>query len=162
MRTARFLVIIAVALAVGLAVAVSPFASSSPDGLNKVAEDKGFSDAGRLHQVQESSPIEGYAFPGIENDRVAKGVAGLAGTLGVFAGGYGVAALLRRRDTPSARSAAADLGLVPGSPADPASCVRRLDPRAKVVGILASHAGRGCRSCSRPACRCSTRSTGRS
>ncbi|MDP9134220.1 MAG: PDGLE domain-containing protein [Actinomycetota bacterium] len=102
--TTKLFVALAVAVAVGLATAVSPFASSSPDGLNKVAEDKGFIDAGKLHKVQESSPIEGYAFPGIDNERVAKGVAGLVGTLGVLAVGYGVAALLRRRDTPSARS----------------------------------------------------------
>ena len=100
----KLFVIVAVAVAVGLAMAVSPFASSSPDGLNKVAEDKGFIDRGELHKVQESSPIEGYAFPGIDNERVAKGVAGLVGTLGVFAAGYGVACLLRRRETPSARS----------------------------------------------------------
>ena len=101
----KLFVIVAVAVAVGLAMAVSPFASTSPDGLNKVAEDKGFIDKGELHQVQESAPIEGYAFPGIDDERVAKGVAGLVGTLGVFVAGFGVAAVLRRRETPSARSA---------------------------------------------------------
>lgn len=101
----RLFVIVAVSVAVGLAMAVSPFASSSPDGLNKVAEDKGFIDAGKLHSLQQDSPIPGYAFPGIENERVAKGVAGLVGTLGVFAVAYGAAYLLRRRGAPSARSA---------------------------------------------------------
>jgi hypothetical protein len=97
----RVLVVLALAVAVGLAGAVSPFASTSPDGLTKVSEDKGFDDTGKLHSVQEDSPIPGYAFPGIDNDKVAKGVAGFVGTLGVFAIGFGVAYVLRRRDGPA-------------------------------------------------------------
>lgn len=94
---ARSFAALAVALAVGLATAVSPFADASPDGLEKVAEDKGFVDAGRLHAIQEDSPVPDYAFPGIDDERVATGVAGFAGTLGVFAFGYGLAWALRRR-----------------------------------------------------------------
>ena len=84
------------ALAVGLATAVSPFASASPDGLQRVASEHGFSDRGTTHRVQESSPIAGYAFPGIADARLARGVAGFAGTLGVFLIGAGVAWGLRR------------------------------------------------------------------
>lgn len=102
---AQLFVIVAVAVAVGLATAVAPFASSSPDGLEKVATDKAFIDKGELHSLQEDSPIPDYAFPGIENERVATGVAGSVGTLGVFAVGFGVGYLLRRRGAPSARSA---------------------------------------------------------
>jgi hypothetical protein len=94
----RLLVIVGLALAIGLATAVSPYASSSPDGLEKVAEQKGFFGDGKLHAVQEDSPIPDYAFPGIDNPRVATGVAGFVGTLGVFAIGYGLAAVVRRRD----------------------------------------------------------------
>jgi hypothetical protein len=95
----RLFVVIDLALSVGLASAISPFASSAPDGLNRVAEDHAFADRGKLHAVQEDSPIPGYAFPGIHDARLAKGVAGFAGTLGVFAIGFGVAAVLRRRST---------------------------------------------------------------
>jgi hypothetical protein len=98
MRTsARLFVIFALALSVGLATAVSPFASGSPDGLERVAGDQAFLDQGRLHAVQEDAPIPDYAFPGIADERLATGVAGFAGTLVVFAIGLGVAALLRRR-----------------------------------------------------------------
>ncbi len=38
-----------------------------------------------------------YAFPGVENERFATGLAGFVGVLGVFAIGYGVAAVARRR-----------------------------------------------------------------
>ena len=93
----RALVVVALALAVGLAVAVSPYASSSPDGLNRVAGDKGFDTAQNDTAIQESSPIPGYAFPGIENEKVAKGVAGFVGTIFVFGAGYGIAYALRRR-----------------------------------------------------------------
>lgn len=96
----RVFIALALAVAVGLAVAVSPFASSSPDGLEKVAEDKAFLDDGKLHSIQDDAPIPDYAFPGVDNERVATGLAGFVGTLGVFAIGYGLAFLLRRR-TPS-------------------------------------------------------------
>lgn len=89
--------VLALAVAVGMAVAISPFASGSPDGLEKVAEKKGFLDQGKLHPVQDESPLPDYAFPGIDNARVATGMAGFVGTLGVFAVSYGLAALLGRR-----------------------------------------------------------------
>ena len=94
----RILVILALALAVGLATAVSPFASSNPDGLEHVAEKKGFLDAGKLAGIQQDSPIPDYAFPGIHNERVATGLAGFVGTIAVFALGYGLAFALRRRE----------------------------------------------------------------
>ncbi len=107
MRT-RIFVAIALALAVGLATAVSPFASPNPDGLEKVAEEKAFLEQGKLHSLQEDSPIPDYAFPGIDNERVATGVAGFVGTLGVFALGLGIAWLVRRRpDTAGPRGAPA-------------------------------------------------------
>ena len=93
----RIMVILGLALAVGLATGVSPFASASPDGLEKVAEEKQFLDRGKLAGIQEDSPIPDYAFPGVENERVATGLAGFVGTLAVFAIGYGLAYLLRRR-----------------------------------------------------------------
>ena len=97
----RFFVVIALAVAIGLATAASPFASSSPDGLEKVAADQAFVDRGRLHSVQERSPAPDYAFPGVENERVATGLAGFVGTLAVFGAGYGIAALARRRAVPA-------------------------------------------------------------
>jgi PDGLE domain len=90
-------VALALAVAVGLATAISPFASPNPDGLEKVAEEKAFLDQGKLAGIQEDSPIPDYAFPGVENERVATGLAGFVGTLAVFAMGWGLAWLLRRR-----------------------------------------------------------------
>jgi PDGLE domain len=101
----RLFTVLAVAVAVGLATGVSPYASSSPDGLERVAEDKAFLDQGTLHAVQDDSPVPDYAFPGVGDERVATGLAGFAGTLGVFALGYGVAGLARVRRTRGAAAA---------------------------------------------------------
>jgi PDGLE domain len=97
----RLFTILALALAMGLASAASPFASSHPDGLERVAEDKAFLDTGRLAPIQEDAPVPDYAFPGVENERLATGLAGFIGTLGVFAIGFGVAAVARRRPLPA-------------------------------------------------------------
>ena len=81
-----------VALLICLAVAIfSPLASSSPDGLERVAEDKGFIDlaGGVSFQV-----IADYVFPGIENEAVATIIAGVIGTLFLFGLVYGVAWLI--------------------------------------------------------------------
>ncbi len=102
MRRIPLLVFIALALAVavGLGTAVSPWASPNPDGLEKVAEEKGFLEEATSNSIQDDSPIPDYAFPGIENERVATGVAGFVGTLGIFVVGFGIAWLLRRATRP--------------------------------------------------------------
>jgi hypothetical protein len=92
----RLFIALALSVAIGLAFFLSPYASSSPDGLNRVAGDKGFDSRARLHSVQDDSPIPGYAFPGIADEKLAKGVAGFVGTLGVFTIGYGAALTIRR------------------------------------------------------------------
>jgi PDGLE domain len=89
----RMFLVLALALAVGLATAASPYASSSPDGLERVAAEKRFLDRGESHDA----PLSDYAFPGVDDPRVATGLAGFAGTLGVFAAGYGLALIIRRR-----------------------------------------------------------------
>jgi hypothetical protein len=93
----RWFTVLALAVAVALGAAFAPFASSSPDGLEKVAEQKGFLGEGRLAEVQERAPVPDYAFPGIRDARLATAAAGFVGTLGVFVLGAGVVALVRRR-----------------------------------------------------------------
>jgi hypothetical protein len=93
----RIFLIIGLAVAVGLAVFVSPYASSSPDGLEKVAETQSFLEDGRLHALQESSPVPDYAFPGVDDPRLATALAGFVGTLMVALVGVAIMALVRRR-----------------------------------------------------------------
>lgn len=82
------------AAAVFLAVLISPFASSHPDGLEKVAQKKGFLEKGEVKPVLVS-PLPDYAWPGIKNEKVATSIAGVAGTLLVFGLGYSAALLLK-------------------------------------------------------------------
>ena len=70
---------------------ISPLASSSPDGLERVAENKGFIDLGQEAPFQV---IADYVFPGIQNEALATILAGLIGTLILFGVVYGVAWLL--------------------------------------------------------------------
>jgi hypothetical protein len=82
-----------IALVICLAVAfLSPLASSSPDGLERVGEDHGF-----IEQAQEApfQLIADYLFPGIENEALATILAGIIGTLVIFGAVYGLARLLR-------------------------------------------------------------------
>ena len=74
---------------------ISPFASSSPDGLEKVAGDKGFLEKGEAGEVIVS-PVPGYAWPGIENERIATGLAGAFGTLTVFGLAYAIGKAIKR------------------------------------------------------------------
>jgi hypothetical protein len=70
-------------LALGLAFFVSPFASSSPDGLNKVAIEKGFDDSATDHALADS-PLAGYAVSGVKDTNVSKGIAGIIGVVITF------------------------------------------------------------------------------
>ncbi len=87
-----------IALFISLAAAtLSPLASSSPDGLERVAEEKGFLGLAGEAPFQI---IADYAFPGVNNEAAATIIAGVIGTLLLFCLAYGVAWLLvatRRR-----------------------------------------------------------------
>jgi hypothetical protein len=95
-------IFVAAALVVALALAffVSPQASNQPDGLNKVAIDKGFADNETAHALTDG-PTAGYAVKGVDNDRLATGLAGLIGVTVTFAIAGGLFLVLRqtRRST---------------------------------------------------------------
>jgi hypothetical protein len=71
-----------------LAGVVSYYASSSPDGLEKAAEDVGFLDEATDSAVADS-PLADYAVSGVDNERVSVAVAGVLGVIvmAVVAGG---------------------------------------------------------------------------
>lgn len=87
--------IVGLAIAIVLAV-LSPLASTHPDGLEWVAEQQGFIEAAREAPYEL---IPDYVFPGISNEAVATIVAGIVGSLIVFAITYLVAAGRRRRES---------------------------------------------------------------
>lgn len=83
--------VIAIAL-----VMLAPFASGSPDGLERVAKDSGFMSAAL------SAPyaiISDYQLPGVQNEAVATALAGVVGVTVVYLLVAGCAYLLHRRRT---------------------------------------------------------------
>ena len=64
-----------------LAGVVSFYASSSPDGLEKVAEDIGFIETAKDHSNVDGA-LADYGVKGIENERTSVGVAGIIGVIG--------------------------------------------------------------------------------
>jgi hypothetical protein len=83
-------------LAVLLAAVVSFYASSQPDGLNKVAIDHGIA-ANEQESVTAGSPLAGYSVTGVGDDRLATAMAGLAGLAVTAAAGFGVFYVLKGR-----------------------------------------------------------------
>lgn len=65
-------------ISIFLAGGISFYASSSPDGLEKVAGDIGFLDSAKAHSNADG-PLAGYSVKGVENTRLAGGLAGLIG-----------------------------------------------------------------------------------
>ena len=103
-------------LLVGLGIALvitllSPLASSSPDGLERVAEDKAFVDKGKDAPYEV---IADYAFPWVGNEDAATILGGVVGVVIVAALvltlGVGLRALSRR---------AAVAGTKPAGPTPP-------------------------------------------
>ena len=64
-----------------LAGVVSFYASSHPDGLEKVAQDVGFIDAAKDH-TNADGRLADYGVKGIDNERASVGVAGVIGVIG--------------------------------------------------------------------------------
>ncbi len=73
---------------------LSPLASSSPDGLERVAEDKGFIGAAREFWYEL---IPDYTMPGIGNEALATIISGVFGTAILFGIGYGIAKALKAK-----------------------------------------------------------------
>lgn len=85
---------LSVALLIG--VFLSPFASKSPDGLDRVSEDLKFTDkeaeAKPAQQLPFYAVFDEYALRGVP-EAIATPLAGLAGTLGTFGLAWGIGKL---------------------------------------------------------------------
>ena len=98
----RALLVTGLLVALLLAGGVSYFASSDPDGLNKVAADEGFDKGAKNHDLDDS-PFAGYETSGVDDGRVSGGLAGVAGVGVTFLIAGGVAYAVRRRGSTAAR-----------------------------------------------------------
>ncbi len=95
-KRTRVFVLAGLVLALILAGVVSYYASSSPDGLNRVAANHKIDRTQQEHQLSEA-PLAGYSTKGVDNDRLSGGLAGVAGVALTFLLGGGIALAVRRR-----------------------------------------------------------------
>jgi cobalt/nickel transport protein len=79
-----------------LAGVVSFYASSNPDGLEKVAEDIGFIETAEDHTYAEGA-LADYGVKGVENPRLSTGLAGVIGVVATGVVSTGIFMLVRRK-----------------------------------------------------------------
>lgn len=89
----RTFVFTGLGIALLIAVFLSPFASSDPDGLDRVAQDLKFDDKAAEDTPAQKLPFYGmfdeYALRGVP-EQVATPLAGLVGTLATFGLAWGI------------------------------------------------------------------------
>ncbi|WKX72221.1 energy-coupling factor ABC transporter permease [Streptomyces sp. XD-27] len=104
---------------------ISYYASADPDGLEKVAQDKGI-DAKAEEHAAKDSPLADYGVKDVSDARLSGGLAGVIGVGATLLVGSGLFVLVRRRESGTGsgpadthahadrdpRSGAADSGLV--------------------------------------------------
>lgn len=90
-------VLVGLGTALAIAVFLSPFASSDPDGLDRVSQDHGFDKQAQADTPAKKLPFyaifQEYALRGVPQ-AVATPLAGLIGTLTVFGLAWGAGKLL--------------------------------------------------------------------
>ena len=79
-----------------LAGVVSFYASSHPDGLEKVAEDIGFIETAK-ENTNSDGVLADYGVKGVENERLSVGAAGVIGVIATGAISTGLFFLIRRK-----------------------------------------------------------------
>ncbi|MFD9115957.1 energy-coupling factor ABC transporter permease [Streptomyces bottropensis] len=97
-RSPRTLLLAGLGTSLLLAGVVSFYASADPDGLEKVAADKGI-DAKVEDHAAAGSPLADYGVEGLDNARLAGGLAGVIGVGVTVAAGTGIFWAVRRRRT---------------------------------------------------------------
>ncbi len=94
----RMFLLIGLAVALVIAGVISFYASSSPDGLEYTAGEKGFLDSAR-DSAAAGSPLADYGVAGVGNERLSVGLAGIIGVLVVLLLATLLTTVLKRRRT---------------------------------------------------------------
>ncbi len=103
-KRTRAFVLTGLGAALLVAVLVSPFASSNPDGLDRVAQDHQFDAKASEETPAQKLPFytifEEYALRGVP-EAIATPLAGLVGTLTTFGLAWGIGKLVVRGQAPN-------------------------------------------------------------
>lgn len=100
-RRTRWFIGGGVAVALVLAFFVSPLASSSPDGLERVAIDNGLDSEVQDHTFADG-PLADYSVAGVDDEALGTGLSGVIGVVATFALGSLVLLVVRRRSPTTA------------------------------------------------------------
>jgi mannose/fructose/N-acetylgalactosamine-specific phosphotransferase system component IID len=94
--------VVGVLVTVVIAVVVSQFASSSPDGLEYVADQQGFIDQAEEHELADA-PLADYGENLESESTISTAIAGFVGVTAALAVGFGLFWLIRapKADAPS-------------------------------------------------------------
>lgn len=103
-RSPRGLLAAGLGTALLLAGVVSFYASANPDGLEKVAADKGIDKKVEEHAAADS-PLADYGIKDITNTRLSGGLAGVIGVGATVVVGSGIFYVVHRRRTPASAPA---------------------------------------------------------
>ena len=96
MKNDKKLLIAGFAVSLFIAGFASYYASSSPDGLEKVAEDIGFIETAK-ENTNADTTLADYGVKGVDNERLSTGPAGVIGVLATAGVSTGLFLVLRRR-----------------------------------------------------------------
>jgi cobalt/nickel transport protein len=96
LKTDKKLLIAGFAVSLFIAGFASYYASSSPDGLEKVAEDIGFIETAK-ENTNADTTLADYGVKGVDNERLSTGTAGVIGVLATAGVSTGLFLVLRRR-----------------------------------------------------------------
>ena len=136
------LIVAGLLVALALAAFASPFASTEPDGLNKVAADHGLDRSAR-DSATAGSPLAGYSVKHVDNEKVTKGLAGTIGVVltllvaGAIFGGLWVV-VRRRGAAPTVGTRRSLMGAGHHRPLtlDGESFLHRMAPECKVLATV--------------------------
>lgn len=88
-------VLVGIGVALVLAFVVSPHASSSPDGLERVAIDQGFESQATPHTMA-GAPLADYGVTGVDTSWLSTGLSGVIGVTLCFTLAGAVVLVIRR------------------------------------------------------------------
>lgn len=89
-------ILVGILVSLIFAAVVSNFASSSPDGLEKVAEDTGFIESAQDSAVA-GSPLADYGVAFVDNSFLSTGLSGIMGVVVTALIAFGLFKLLSRK-----------------------------------------------------------------